>query len=194
MVMKRVGICLAVVAVMVSALIVFTTRGAYACECARVSSDERSLKKADVVFAGYVIEGTFGTGVNDANDTLDDIYWTLLPDTTVKGVSGLTVEVTSRNGGASCGVEFDVGGRYLVFAYRRGGALETNTCTNTRAFQGEVELFGAEQVDGIFDQKPPPPPPTDQNPSWVVTTTVLSGVFLAGIGVGWFVSRSRRTG
>ena len=190
MVMKKVRI-LTIIAVITSMVFFFEVRPAGACSCAREKSDERSLKEADAAFAGYAIEGTFGSDVNDADDTLDDIHWTFLPDTTVKGVSGRTVEVSSPNGGASCGVGFDVGRRYLVFAYRGDGDLRTDICTNTRAFHEEVRLPGAEPVEGIYDSKPPPPT-THENPSWVVRTTVLSGVFLVGASLGWLLGGRRR--
>ncbi len=133
-------------------LIPLGTRSAMACSCA-TSSDRASANRANVVFAGYVVGAEYPNEVRNVNDTLGEIRWTLLPDTLVKGLDAGPVEVLSQSQETACGVSFNVGGRYLVFASDEDGTLTTNSCSRTRPFYKDVKLAGAEKVRGAFGPK-----------------------------------------
>jgi hypothetical protein len=55
-----------------------------------------------------------------------------------KGVDTSTIEVVTNVGGGSCGFDFKLGGRYLVFADRGtlDGRLQVSICNLTREFDG----------------------------------------------------------
>lgn len=135
------------------ALIPLGTRSAIACSCASPPSDEAAAEEADVVFAGYVIGAEYPNEVRNVDHTLGEIRWTLLPDTLVKGLDAGPVEVLSPSQETACGVSFNVGRRYLVFANDEDGALTTNYCNRTRSFYKDVKLAGVEKVPGAFGAK-----------------------------------------
>ena len=58
-----------------------------------------------------------------------------------KGLDAATVEVATNSGGGSCGFNFKVGHRYLVFATRGGadGRLSVSMCSRTREYGGSSE-------------------------------------------------------
>ncbi|MEO6279236.1 hypothetical protein [Roseateles sp.] len=62
-----------------------------------------------------------------------------------------------------CGVDFRVGGIYLVYAFGEvGGALNTSRCQRTRAIgeaKGDVEVLGPPERD-VFQQGLQQEPPT----------------------------------
>jgi hypothetical protein len=125
----------------------FDARGAYACSCATVSL-EKQIKTSDVVFSGEVesVEpgarspGVFPPSLGRVNFSVKESW---------KGVSGETVEVYGHGPGASCGIDFDEGESYLVYAYRSGddgrGSLQTGLCDATKQLEhadGDLRLLG----------------------------------------------------
>lgn len=59
----------------------------------------------------------------------------------LRGVEGAQVEVATGFGGGDCGYDFQVGERYIVYAYRnqKTGALTTGICTRTRPLESAAE-------------------------------------------------------
>lgn len=104
---------------------------AWGCSCGQASASARELTAgADAVFVGTV------TAVDDGVDLplleRETPVTTLRVEKVRKGVLRLHVEVEARREEASCGVDFAVGNRYLVYAARDGAALETSLCAGTR--------------------------------------------------------------
>ena len=96
---------------------------AWACKCAQ-RPEAQLFKAADVVFTGRVrtVHGT---------DPSSEVRALLRVDKVRKGrVAGLAVVSTSGSS-ASCGVYFERGDRYLVYAHREGRRLTTNLCAGT---------------------------------------------------------------
>ncbi len=119
---------------------------ASACVCALSLNKRISLKKAvakakseaAVVFSGQVIE-------------LDDSIVKFRVERLWKGAR--TKEIVLINTGAgkseggdriisSCAYNFRLGEKYLVYAYRSEGKLETNKCTRTAVMEGATEDVG----------------------------------------------------
>lgn len=149
--MKRTASRIVLVMILSLAIVPLGDRSAVACSCASPLPDAASAEEHDVVFAGYVIAAEYPKEVHNVDDTLGKIRWTFLPDTLIKGLDAGPIEVLSHSQGTACGVNFNVGQRYLVFASSQNdGALETNYCNRTRKFYKDVKLADAENVPGIF--------------------------------------------
>lgn len=112
-----------VLALALAATIVAAPTVAHACKCARA---EKPDVKTSLAGAALVAEARV-----DAHDFLRDVGWrtriTLLR--TYKGGDAERVEITAAK---TCGVAFEVGARYLVYADADGDAGYTTTyCSRT---------------------------------------------------------------
>jgi Carboxypeptidase regulatory-like domain len=113
-----------------------------ACTCGGTGAPCESFGTASAVFAGRVISDQ----VKEMPKKLDrtEIDW--LPravkfsvEQAFSGVMGTEVEVFTGRGGGDCGYGFQVGQRYLVYAYNYQGKLTTSICTRTRHFSQATE-------------------------------------------------------
>ena len=111
----------------------FFASSAHPCTCASVSP-ERQIKASDAVFSGEVV------GI-DENDLLQGAGLSLGKVTfdvrdAWKGASGNSIVVYGYGLEASCGIEFENDGSYLVYAHRSNGdagkPLETSLCEGTK--------------------------------------------------------------
>lgn len=122
-----------------------------ACSCAGIPSIEQGLSSAAVVFVGVVkstasptpdISTTTLEGKRFWFDIHDDVRYTFDIQETIKGTLSQTVEIATKKDGAMCGVHFEIGTSYLVYAYQRKTGLRTNSCWRNRIMdfeaQGEV--------------------------------------------------------
>lgn len=114
--------------------------GASACSCAGVSSVEEQLRTSDAVFSGEAVnidEKDFSPGVGPA---LGKVVFDV--NKSWKGVAGDSEVVYGQGPEASCGIEFERGKTYLVFAYRgsegREAVFQTDICTQTRELSSEI--------------------------------------------------------
>ncbi|NOU56717.1 hypothetical protein HN020_18585 [Brevibacillus borstelensis] len=106
---------------------VFTPSNVYACTCAEPPTPKKALEQAEAVFAGTV------TAVNSA-EYGHEVQFQV--NTTWKGVSQSQVLVATGSGDGDCGIAFQAGNDYLVYAhpdtyYSESGGLATNICTRT---------------------------------------------------------------
>ncbi len=136
----------------------FNVHAAYACSCAGPWSTEESFRKADAVFSGEVADIGRLPAQPDGSTTLRMPYLNPVNfevGEAWKGVSRNPVVVHGQGPEASCGIDFDEGEMYLVFAYHSREAenspLQTDFCGATE--QTDVET--ARQMLG---------PPTDSLP------------------------------
>ncbi|QIN84165.1 hypothetical protein GBA63_17060 [Rubrobacter tropicus] len=136
---------------MVLPLTALGARPAYACSCALSESTEEAFRSSDAVFAGEVVKIGELPMEREGTTTLMMPY--LAPVTfdvkgAWKGVADDPVVVHGQGPGASCGLDFERGETYLVFAGGAGegggGMLQTGLCSATR--QASVEtarnMFG----------------------------------------------------
>ena len=103
-----------------------------------------------------------------------------------KGVSQERVIVHGQGGGASCGLNFDEGETYLVFAYHAGkrgeGPLETGLCTSTAPLSAVEEAPAA--LGSPTDQLPDtggPEAPSLGDELTVAAVVVFAFVMLTGV-------------
>ena len=163
-------------------------REAHACSCAGVASVEEEMRDSDAVFWGEAVSvekqepasgsapPSLGPVTFDANEV-----W--------KGVSRGRVTVNGQGFEASCGLDFDKGKTYLVFAYHAGkgedGPLQTNLCTSTAALS-DVEAAPAAlgpPGDSLPDTGGPDAPSIGEGliaaGAAVFASLVLTGVILS---------------
>ena len=130
---------------------------AYACSCAPPPPPAEALAEADAVFHGTVV----GMEVPEAGG-LPMMKVTLAVHDVWKGIDSPTVTLeTSLPNGANCGFFFEMGERYIVYAYEieEKGALTTNICTRSRPYDAqEAEALGPPELpDGAGPPQDPPP-------------------------------------
>jgi hypothetical protein len=124
--MRKILILLLLAAAMVPA----TAGTSWACSC--VPSNMQTLvDRAEVVFSG--------TATDVSGDRRDSSATFEVADGFKGGISGEVVVHTPASA-AACGVVFEPGRSYTVFADRNGSAIETNSCAGTEA--GAIDLSG----------------------------------------------------
>jgi hypothetical protein len=127
----------------------FASRAVMACSCMNPGTPCESYGKAAAVFVGTV------TGVRDTERAKDvnerrkqedagEIDWHPMAykfsvEQAYLGVAGSEVEIFTGRGGGDCGVAFQTGQRYLVYAYRYKDKLSTSICQRTKPFNKATE-------------------------------------------------------
>lgn len=118
---------------------------ANACSCAGNGPPCESYGMASAVFAGTVIGERLSERPKKGERTkIDEIDWVpravkFSVEQAYSGVTGTEVEVFTGRGGGDCGYGFQVGQRYLVYAYQYQDKLSTSICTRTRLFSQATE-------------------------------------------------------
>ena len=115
-----------------------------ACSCLSSGPACQAFWTTDVVFDGTVvkIEPTARNETSsDRTFQVSEFVVTLQVRQSWKGVAGEMVQVTTSGSGASCGFDFKMGSRYLVFASRGGSDSRprVSLCSFTRAYDGTGE-------------------------------------------------------
>lgn len=121
-------------AVLVMSGLIYPTRDAFACSCAEQPSDRAAARHSDLVFSGRVTDTAgpvFSQGRAGFGFEVDRVY---------RGRAFSTQWVYSGTEGDTCGMEFDLGHRYVVFAYFDNDRRpSTGICTNTRELDANEE-------------------------------------------------------
>ena len=103
--------------------LLFGAKSAFACSCApRDNATNEDFQKAAAVFTGKVLS------VQRKKDSVTvklavQKYW--------KGKISNEIKITTASNSAACGVNFEVGKEYLVYASETNGKLSTNICSRT---------------------------------------------------------------
>ncbi|WP_078379186.1 hypothetical protein [Sutcliffiella halmapala] len=95
----------------------------FACSCLPPGSPSQELDKSDAVFTGEVtgIKGKYNSTVEAKINVKES--W--------KGIDATEVTVYTANDSASCGIDFEVGKEYIIYAYLEDGNYTTYLCTRT---------------------------------------------------------------
>lgn len=150
--------CFATIAAV--ALLVLTAPTAHACSCIETKPPLDELARVDAVFAGQVTSIEESPPRADGTiSSADPTTVTLTVDEIWKGPVVETIAVTTEREEDSCGYDFVVGGRYLVYAidlenfdhglYVDQSGLYTNLCSRTRlldAADEDLATLGEGQV------------------------------------------------
>ena len=95
-------------------------------------TEEEHLERADLVFEGLAVSSMDPNAGAPIISTGDPIFWTFLVEREIKGSTGVTQEVATARGGATCGYSFHAGVRYRVFASAQNGVFMTGLGSGTR--------------------------------------------------------------
>jgi hypothetical protein len=189
--MKRAWVLLLAVGVVAIPLVVFDTRPAAACSCAR-GDDRSGFAHSDAVFVGELQD-------YDAREPMvssaDPAVWTFRVREVYKGDVARIQPVVSEISGASCGLEIAKRGEFLVFASTRG--------PNAPAWVGPDELYaglcgGTRPATTPLEGAPAARGPTratavtvadDGGTSWFVPVLVASCVVVAVVGTALLLYR-----
>jgi hypothetical protein len=110
------------------------------CSCVETTLKEM-LESSDAVFVGKVIRlEDFG---------FDTIRVVLQPLRVVKGLSPKEIELVELSHCCFCGVGFDIGETYLVFASLYEGNLVTSTCNRSGKLRDVTEDLKALGLEGF---------------------------------------------
>ena len=112
--------------------ILFIPETSYACNCDLPRTD-RSLKQ-QVIEARKRSEAVFTGTVLEISKRPGDLYITVKfkVEEVWRGPRGAETSVFTGIGGGDCGYKFEIGEKYLVYAYKRDDSkLETNICQRT---------------------------------------------------------------
>lgn len=109
----------------------FSPNTGYACSCDKPGSAQEGLERSAAVFSGEVI------GILDKNkngfiqSSADSIAVLFEVEESWKGVTQSQVLVYTERDEASCGYQFSLNTKYLVYAYELDGSLKTSYCSKT---------------------------------------------------------------
>ena len=130
--------------VLLAALALVVVEPTLACSCAPLIATDKAMiqktNRAERVFVGRVLSSNFVDP-----ESKHPLYreFKLRLTSSWKGDPARVVNVRSHVQRAACGVELEVGEKYLIFAYSRGdGGLAVNHCS-TRRYNHARELIGA---------------------------------------------------
>ena len=158
-----------------------------ACSCAR-SGPKALAERAEVLFAGTAANVSGGATQTVAFDV----------ETAFKGAVEEEVAVTTPVSSAACGLPFQEGRRYTVFAYTEGSKLMTNSCSGTKLGSIDVARYGVSEgreVSGTptsaNDQENPtnPTSASDQETNALGRLWPLVVVALVLVGGGLLLAR-----
>jgi hypothetical protein len=128
------------------------------CTCIGTSVVSRSVESSDVVFSGMVVSARYVALDTLFKTSLRTEYRFQVQTAFKGGESTDTITIITGVGGGDCGLKFDLGARYIVYAYwsdhRRergtspGPVLYTDRCTRTKAFDREE----VREIEQYLDQ------------------------------------------
>lgn len=129
------------------ALLLLTPPAMLACTCGPPEGTVREVAEhyaasADLVFEGQVLaisqlrgDAPIGSRILSITPTGTHLSVTLRTLRTYHGEARPTNVVVTASSEAACGVDFDIGLSYLVYAYSRRGQSHTGLCTGTELLQ-----------------------------------------------------------
>lgn len=165
-------------------LVLVGAPSAYACDCMELTFEEAAAN-ADLI-ADITIE-------SEIEDVEGEVTYFAVVDTVWKGEESRTIEFTTHEWVASCGLgRIEAGTSLLVWASGEDGSYSSTWCAlpsdgGPDSPERLTELLGAPA--DLTDQPVPAPgepggPPEQATPEWVVPTLVA-----AGLGIGVLVTR-----
>jgi MYXO-CTERM domain-containing protein len=137
---------------------------ALACKCAPPPPVATALEESTAVFAGKV------TSVSRQEDPTAAVVVKIKVSQAWKGASGDTIEVRTRSSSAACGIGFEEGAEWLVYASTNEGALSAISCSRTKPLgeaaedlaalgKGNTPAGGGTTTGEPATSGPPPVPP-----------------------------------
>ncbi|KAI9133446.1 hypothetical protein [Acaryochloris sp. CCMEE 5410] len=109
-------------------------QAAWACSCMQ-STPEEQMERADIVFTGRVIDQKMKAAEIQPFGGRTWVQWTFEVESDQKGAVSEQVTVESASNSAACGINFQMGERYQVFANQSNTDLKASLCSGTRALR-----------------------------------------------------------
>jgi hypothetical protein len=134
---------------------------AYACSCIPPAPPLDSLAEAAAVFQGEVVEVGALEAEGGVVNTADMVQVTFKVNQVWKGDIAETTTLTTAGSSASCGVEFQSGQTYVVYAHMLEGQLNASLCSRTAPVDlaaEDLEALGEGTVPGPSVSQPEPYP------------------------------------
>lgn len=183
----------------VAAFVLVQPNCAFACSCVPPGTPAEELTQSDAVFQGRVV--SVQTPNKPIESSADVTTITFETSKAWKGQITPTLTLTTPGSSASCGVTFEQGQEYVVYAHLNEGKLTTNLCsrTNTVANAAEdIAALGTGQAPMLYSQAPAQLPATgaaDNNGMLSSTLLAILGILavVAGVLVS-VISQTRRVG
>ena len=117
---------------------------AQACTCRPSPPPTTALGESDAVFAGRVVEVSRGEDPMAAlTAPMAALTAKFAVSTVWKGEVGETVEVRTPLNSAACGVGFEAGEEWLVYANEQEGVLNATLCSRTSPLRAATEDLAA---------------------------------------------------
>ena len=177
---------------MAAAFLVVNQPCAFACSCLPPGPPGDELARSAAVFAGKVVGLDVPAGVNSG---ADPVRVTFQISQVWKGTASPNLVVTTAQSSASCGVAFEQGQDYLVYAAGTDDALTASLCSRTGTLSAASEDLAALGPGKLPAGTPPmrsTPAPSDLP---VVGTDGVAGhaavYLLVGIALGGMGLRLR---
>lgn len=161
---KRLGPSLGLTLLLTGLFVVLPAPPAAACSCA-IGTDDEAIERADAVFSGRLLDRK-DPGFLSGGSSADFSTLRFEVDAVYEGDVAIDQVVVTEQSGASCGLEIEGEGPFLVFAQAShydqevpDGAVYAGLCGGTRPLaEGNVPAsFG--------DARPPTPPPGGGEPA-----------------------------
>ncbi len=95
-------------------------------------TEQELLARADLVFEGVATSRRDPNADAPTQSSGDPIIWTFAVDREIKGTASQPQEVHSARSSATCGITFQIGTRYRVFAKNVDGVFQTGLGSGTR--------------------------------------------------------------
>ena len=142
----------------------FLPNTSYACDCSKPDNVTEEVDRHTAVFSGKVIEMVDKNAGSQMQSSADLIAVLFEVEESWKGINQTQVIVYTERSSASCGYEFSLENKYLVYAKDIDGELKVSNCSRTTplSFADEdiAELGKGEKPTeqvalSIDDQTPP---------------------------------------
>jgi hypothetical protein len=168
---------------------------ALACSCVPATAAEQ-LERADVVFVGTLVSREVvhpAPGVVSSDDPAVHVF---AVDAVLTGTVGPSQEVVSADSSASCGLDLQGDGPFLVYAaYLPGGPagqLTATLCGGTAPVDAELVADGQAPADGEVTPVPLDPDMSAYEDPPASTGLLLGGLFALTVLVGGLAALAGR--
>lgn len=190
MLIKRCLISVGLAMVLIISSMLLGGTKASACSCAGTIAVEEAQAKSDAVFEGTVT-AVKSSSMRLLNSPAKAVKANFQVNEVWKGHVAPTIEVLTAGSSESCGYEFKMGERYLVYATATGKSLEVNLCNGTvlhNQAEQQISLLGSGSL-------PPQASEGEQQSgeTFVRNMILLFSVIIVGSAAALLYRKQRRT-
>ena len=167
----------------------------FACSCVPPGAPREELTRSAAVFAGKVVRLDVPGGA--VISSADPVKVTFQVAQVWKGPVAPTLVITTPRDSASCGVGFEQGGEYLVYASGDPNALTAILCSRTQQLstaQADLAALGTGQQPAGTPQTPSELPDTGTDgTAGEIAPGLVASLVLGGVGLGLLFAATRTT-